>query len=476
MAERNYELTDYREWLNKPNILADLCKEELTKLQCEAINVMAHKVQVEISKNNLQHKDVAVMDFKINSNELNSLFGVSEKTSSSHIAKQIEKLNGISFGDYRDNSSFEVITVFPYIKYDAVNFVLEFNINSKIGEFMCNKEKNFTRLDLSKLREYSLSKYSYNLLEVIYRNLYRFRVNQYVEFSVDEFKRVIGAKYDCSNAYFKNNIMLKSIKEIKDIVGIEIDYAINDSLAYRKIRSLRLYFDYSNKNNKQFIQEYEAITKHKTSEEICEIYNSLTVEQQKEIDSGNCYIDNITGELKGSKKSDLKLPKLKNKPIESKTKNVNKLVKIICEKLDKKGKKYDIKSVKNKLMSKTYEEYLLTMEKFELTPVDKLNFDSGYRYFADDVVCESNVEIIEDVVVSKDNIEYILLKENDSFTALYDLLKNSKFSAEINRANNYNSYLDSIGDYFKTEHYIYKVNKEEFEKGFRFRKYKQEMI
>ena len=127
-------------------------------------------------------------------------------------------------------------------------------------------------------------------------------------------------------------------------------------------------------------------------------------------------------------------------------------------------------------MSKTYEEYLLTMEKFELTPVDKLNFDSGYRYFADDVVCESNVEIIEDVVVSKDDIEYILLKENDSFTALYDLLKNSKFSAEINRANNYNSYLDSIGDYFKTEHYIYKVNKEEFEKGFRFRKYKQEMI
>lgn len=399
MAERNYELTDYREWLNKPNILADLCKEELTKLQCEAINVMAHKVQVEIAKNNLQHKDVAVMDFKINSNELNNLFGVSEKTSSSHIAKQIEKLNGISFGDYRDNSSFEVITVFPYIKYDAVNFVLEFNINSKIGEFMCNKEKNYTRLDLSKLREYTLSKYSYNLLEVIYRNLYRFRANQYVEFSVDEFKRVIGAKYDCSNAYFKNNIMLKSIKEIKDIVGIEIDYALNDSLAYRKIRSLRLYFDYSNKNNKQFIQEYEAITKHKTPEEICEIYNNLTVEQQKEIDAGNCYIDNITGEIKGSKKSELKLPKLKNKPIESKTKNVNKLAKIICENLEKNGKKYDIKSVKNKLMSKTYEEYLLTMKKFELKPVDKLSFESGYRYFIEGVTCD---EIIENNEILKE--------------------------------------------------------------------------
>ena len=48
MAERNYEIMDYNEWLNKPNKLIEIDRCSLTGLHSQAINVLLHKVQLKV--------------------------------------------------------------------------------------------------------------------------------------------------------------------------------------------------------------------------------------------------------------------------------------------------------------------------------------------------------------------------------------------------------------------------------------------
>lgn len=390
MAERNYELIDYKEWLNKPNILVDINKQSLSKLQAEAMNIMLHNVQVEIYRNRdkMDSKDFAVHDFFINSKDLKDLFNVSEGTTASYIAKEMAKLNEIALKDYRDDGSFEAMVLFPNVKYDATNFHITFRVNTKISEFMYKKDKGYTRLDLSKIRKYNLNKHAFNLLEIIYKNIFRLRNNQYVEFTTEEFKRLVGASSECSNSYFKSNVMMKALKELEDVVGIEVDFALNTSLSHNKIKSVRLYLDCNKDKNLKFVKEYDEITKHKSSDEIEEIYESLKDEQKDLIDDGKAYIDKITGKYVGSK-VDRYIPKEVNVPTESRTLGINVLVSIIMKRLedkqsDKKDedkKVYNKKDIKRQLLSKNYEQYKVTMGNLGIEPVSEEYFNLGYRHF-----------------------------------------------------------------------------------------------
>jgi hypothetical protein len=390
MTERNYELVDYKEWLNKPNILVDSNKQTLSKLQSEAMNIMLHNVQVEIyrKRDKMDYKDFAVHDFFINSKDLKNLFNVSDGTTASYIAKEMAKLNEIALKDYRDDGSFEAMVLFPNVKYDATNFCITFRVNTKISEFMYKKEKGYTRLDLSKIRQYDLNKHAFNLLEVIYKNIFRFRLNQYVEFTTEEFKRLLGASSECSNYYFKSNVMMKALGELNKNVGIDVDFALNTSLSHNKIKSVRLYLDCSKENNLEFVKEYDKITKHKSKEDIDEIRELLKDEQNELIDEGKAYIDAITGKYVGSS-MDTYIPKECTIPTESKTLGLNLLINIIMCRLEEKQnhkliedkKVYNKKDIKSQLLSKTYEQYCITMEKLELQPVDKYYFNLGYRHF-----------------------------------------------------------------------------------------------
>lgn len=390
MVERNYELIDYKEWLNKPNILVGSNKQELSKLQSEAMNIMLHKVQLGIHKNRalMDCKDFGSYDFCINSKDLKNLFNVSEGTTSWYIAKEMAKLNNITIRDYRDDGSYEGIVLFPNVKYDAINFNVIFRVNTEISEFMYKKEKDYTRLDLSRIRKYNLNKHAFNLLEVIYKNIFRFKFNQYIEFTVEEFKRLVGASSECSNSYFKSNIMMKALSELESVVGVYVDFALNTSLSHNKIKSVRLYLDCNSDKNKEFIREYDSVTKQKSEDEKDEIYESLSEIQQKNIDDNKAYIDSITGKYIGTP-TELKIPKEIKLPTESKTLGINLLVSKIIERLEEKQKDkkesekkvYNKKDIKSQLLLKKYDQYCITMERLELTPIDEYYFNLGYRYF-----------------------------------------------------------------------------------------------
>ena len=390
MVERNYELIDYKEWLNKPNILVNANKQTLSKLQSEAMNIMLHNVQIEIYKNRslMDCKDFAMYDFNISSKDLKRLFNVSEGTTASYIAGEMARLNDIALRDYRDDGSYEGIVLFPNVKYDAINFNVTFRVNTKITEFMYKKEKDYTRLDLSRIRKYNLNKHAFNLLEVIYKNIFRFKLNQYVEFTTEEFKRLVGASSECSNSYFKSNVMMKALSELEKVVGIEVDFALNTSLSHNKIKSVRLYLDCNSDKNKEFIREYDSVTKQKSEDEKDEIYESLSEIQQKNIDDNKAYIDNITGKYIGTP-TELKIPKEIKLPTESKTLGINLLVSKIIERLEEKQKDkkesekkvYNKKDIKSQLLLKKYDQYCITMERLELTPIDEYYFNLGYRYF-----------------------------------------------------------------------------------------------
>lgn len=351
MAERNYELIDYKEWLNKPNILVDVNRQTLSKLQAEAVNIMLHNVQIEIHKNRgkMDYRDFAVHDFCIKSNALKKLFNVSEGTTSAYIAKEMAKLNEIALKDYRDDGSFEAMVLFPNVKYDAVNFHVTFRVNTKISEFMYKKEKDYTRLDLHKIRQYNLGKHAFNLLEIIYKNIFRFRLNQYVEFSTEELKRLVGVSSECSNSYFKSKVIMKALKELECVVGIEVDFALNTSLSYNKIKSVRLYLDCTKPKNSEFIKE------------------CMCLDKKEDISKPDNFI-----------------PKATSVPTESRTIGINLLVSIMIDKLKEKqasNKVYDKKEIKKYLLSKNYEQYVTTMDKLGLTPIEEHYFVLGYRYF-----------------------------------------------------------------------------------------------
>lgn len=378
MAERNYEITDYNEWLNKPNKLIEIDRCALTGLHSQAINVMLHKVQLKVFEmkkdKNYTFKDLACHDFIINSNELKELFSVGKGTSVSYIAKDIAKLNEVNLTDYRDSGGFKSIMLFPNVEYNAKEFYLKFRINTEIAQFMTEGSKSYTRLDLCKLREYRLNKYAFNLLETIHKNMHKFFTNGYVEFNVDEFKRLVGSKADCTNSYFKLNIMLKAIKELKDVVGIEVDYAIDNSLSYNKIKSLRLYFDCKSEINKNFVHDYNSIRTKKSEDEKADIIESLSKEKQKMVENGTAYIHSITGEYIG-KVENRKLPTIK---MESKLVGRRYLLKYLLEL----GK--EEKVIKAFLSNKDYGKYIKIMIKYDLKQVSEELFELGYRYIIGD--------------------------------------------------------------------------------------------
>ena len=71
--------------------------------------------------------------------------------------------------------------------------------------------------------------------------------------------------------------------------------------------------------------------------------------------------------------------------------------------------------------------------------------------------------------VAPKKLGYDLIKREEAFEYFHTLLENSHISSDINKVQTYTQYCDKVCDYFKEEYYRYKVNMEEFEKGYTFR-------
>lgn len=71
--------------------------------------------------------------------------------------------------------------------------------------------------------------------------------------------------------------------------------------------------------------------------------------------------------------------------------------------------------------------------------------------------------------IKEKKLPYTLVKREKAINLLCTLLENDQIALEINKVQSYSHYCDKVADYFKTEYYRYKVNEEEFNKGFTFR-------
>lgn len=177
----------------------------------------------------------------------------------------------------------------------------------------------------------------------------------------------------------------KSIDEIKSVVGITIDYALNNSLSYNKTKSIRLFLDLSIKENHDFVTNHIKSTSILTEDEIENIVDKLSNENKKLIELGKAYIEKSTGKfIKVKDKHHVyELPKLKEPE-----------VKIVKKESTLKGKRFlkkylESKNVPNNkidnfIKNEDYDKYVKAMMKINLIEVSLEDFKKGYRYLVNE--------------------------------------------------------------------------------------------
>lgn len=257
MSELNYEIKEYKEWLNKPNFIIDIDRSDFTLFQSKGLNLILYNTQITFvlqSESFKSLEDILTYEFVLTSKQVADLLGIESGTSTpiSYIAKEMEKLSNLKCRNFRDGG-YEIWNLLSKVKYDPLEMEIRYTITKDLFDFMYNKKGDFTRLDLREFRKYKLSKYGYALLEVLFRYSHFFTKGNYVEFTPLEFKKLVGASVDITNSYFKNKVLIKTLDELKEVVGITVDYSLDNSGKFNKIRTLRLHLNLDNPINKAFI-------------------------------------------------------------------------------------------------------------------------------------------------------------------------------------------------------------------------------
>lgn len=246
-----------KDFLCKPNFLIDINRCNLTLFQNKGINLLLYNIQDTVALHNKDFKSIDSIlnhEFVLTSRQIEDLLGIEKgaSTPASYIAKEIEKIIDINLKGF-ENIDYKIPNLLSKVKYDPLEMEIRYTITKDLFDFMYNKKGDFTRLDLREFRKYKLSKYGYALLEVLFRYSHFFTKGNYVEFTPLEFKKLVGASVDITNSYFKNKVLIKTLDELKEVVGITVDYSLDNSGKFNKIRTLRLHLNLDNPINKAFI-------------------------------------------------------------------------------------------------------------------------------------------------------------------------------------------------------------------------------
>ncbi|MBY0757197.1 RepB family plasmid replication initiator protein [Clostridium sardiniense] len=249
--------------MNKNNLVSK--SNELIKARYN-LNLQEQKLILTLASL-VQPDDSEFKTYSFSVKEFMDLLNIKDKSTYKNLDKVIKSLMEKTFIIKKDYNKFIRISWLSSSEYS--NGTVELEFSGKLKPYLLKLKSNYTSYKL----EYALklrSCYSLRMYENLQSNIFKksFIIN------IDELKSILEADSKTYNTYgvFKQKILLKAQKELKEKTDIEFEF--EEIKTGRKVTALKFYIKENKKNKNNFIEVENKIELDKFEDEnIKYLYN-----------------------------------------------------------------------------------------------------------------------------------------------------------------------------------------------------------